>query len=99
MRRPQVNAPENSDIKISTKNALYFGLVSAEIAIHLAKHSDTPVTISCAGNTIKITTPANLPEIPHLSKTIIDGYMTKNLKGSYAVEYGENFGVELTMDN
>ncbi|MEI6518772.1 MAG: histidine kinase dimerization/phosphoacceptor domain -containing protein [bacterium] len=99
MQRSQVNAPESSTIKIPTKNALYFGLVVAEIAIHLAKHSDTPITISCTGNTIKITTHANLPKLPALSKTIIDGYMTKNLKGKYLVEYGETFGVELTIDN
>ncbi len=98
MRRQQVKAPAGSTIKIPSKKALYLGLVSAEIAIHIAKNSDELITVTNTENTITITSPSNLPEMPELSKNIISGYLGKNLNGKYVIEYGDEFKVEITLE-
>ncbi len=97
MRRQQVAIPENECIKLPAKKMLYLGLVSAEIAIHIAKHSDAAITISCSDNTITITAPVELPELPDLSQTIIKGYLGKNLNGEYQVKYDGQFRIELKI--
>ncbi len=96
MRRQQVKAADTSNIKISAKKALYFGLIIAEIAIHIAKYCDAEITIVCDDKTIKISAPANLPELPDLSKNIIEGYLVKVFKGQYQIAYDE-FSVEFTI--